>query len=366
MESGRLIRDLHYLNLSEPMKAIFFRQHGGSEVLEYADFPTPEPGPAQALVRLKAAALNRVDLWVRQGWPGIRLDLPHIPGADGAGVIAALGPSLVTPHPSLAVGDRVVINANLGCGECEFCLAGQDNLCRDWHLLGETVRGTYAEYVCVPTRNLYPLPAGFDEHSAAAAGLVYHTAWHSLITHGKLQAGESVLIVGASGGVNTASIQVAKLAGAKVFVVGSGADKLKLAEELGADVLIDSSKEENWSKAAFKLSGKRGVDVVVDNVGTTFPHSFRAARKGGRILTVGNTGGAKFEIDNRFIFAKHLSIIGSTMGTLKDFTTVMELVFAGQLKPVIDCTFPLTQAHAAQERLERGEQLGKITLEIPS
>ena len=342
------------------MKAVFFNTHGGPEVLEYNDFPTPVAGNGQVLVRILAAALNRVDLWTRQGWPGIKLEYPHIPGADGAGEIAALGPGVTR----WTVGDRVVINANLGCGECEFCLAGQDNLCRDWHLLGETVRGTYAEYVSVPARNLYPIPNGFDMHAAAAAGLVYHTAWHSLINRGNLQAGESVLIIGASGGVNTASIQVARLAGAHVFVVGSGIEKLKRAGMLGADYLIDRSKDENWAKEIYKLTNQRGVDVVVDNVGTTFPLSFRAARKGGRILTVGNTGGAKFEIDNRFLFGKHLSVIGSSMGTLNDFSTVMDLIFTGKLNPVIDRTFPLSEARAAQERLQRGEQFGKITLAV--
>ena len=280
------------------MKAILLHHHGGPEVLQYGDFPTPQPGPGQALVRLRAAALNRLDLWVREGWPGIRLEYPHIPGADGAGAVEALGPGVTGWKP----GDRVVINSNLSCGECDYCLAGWDNRCRSWQLLGETVRGTYAEYVLVPAANLYPLPDGFSERVAAAAALVYHTAWHSLIKRAHLHAGESVLVVGASGGVNTASIQIAKLAGAVVYVVGSSPAKLALAESLGADYLIDRSKDENWSKAVYILTGKRGVDVVVDNVGTTYAQSFRAACKGGRILTVGNTGGAKFEIDNRFIF----------------------------------------------------------------
>jgi NADPH:quinone reductase-like Zn-dependent oxidoreductase len=347
------------------MKAILFHNHGGPEALEYADFPTPEPGPGQALVKLKAAALNRLDVWVRNGWPGIKLAYPHIPGADGAGEIAALGDPLPSSGDGgLKVGDPVVINSNLGCGRCEACLAGQDNRCREWRLLGETVRGTYAEYVVVPVVNAFSMPAGFDAHAAAAAALVYHTAWHSLVTRANLRAGESVLIVGASGGVNTASIQVAKLCGASVIVVGSSPQKLALAEALGADHVIDRSQDENWPRAVFGLTGKRGADVVVDNVGTTFPLSFRAAAKGGRILTVGNTGGPKFEIDNRFIFGKHLAIIGSTMGAKADFTAVMGLVFAGRLKPVIDRTFPLAEARAAHERLEKGEQMGKITLAI--
>ncbi len=343
------------------MKAIFITKHGGLDVLQYGDVPTPSPGYGEVLVRLRAAALNRLDLWVREGWPGLRLQYPHILGADGAGDVAALGEGVT----EWQVGDRVVINPNIGCGKCEFCLAGQDNLCEHWQLLGETRSGTYAEYVVVPARNLMALPEGFGYREAAAAALVFQTAWHSLITRGGLRPGEHVLIVGASGGVNTASIQIAKLTGCTVYVVGSNARKLALAEQLGADFLIDRSKTENWAKEVYRLSGKRGVDVVVDNVGTTFPQSFKAARKGGRILTVGNTGGPKFQIDNRYIFGKHLSVIGSTMSPQKDFRDVMRLVFAGKLKPVLDKTFPLAEARAAQERLERGEQFGKITLEIP-
>jgi NADPH:quinone reductase-like Zn-dependent oxidoreductase len=326
-----------------------------------SQFSAPEPKPGQALVRLRAAALNRLDLWVRQGWPGLRLDLPHIPGADGAGEVAALG----TGVEGLEVGQRVVINANLSCGRCGHCMAGRQNMCHEWHLLGETIRGTYAEYVSVPAVNLHRLPEGFDEHAAAAAGLVFHTAWHSLITRGRLQAGESVLVVGASGGVNTASIQVAKLAGARVYVVGSNAAKLALAESLGADVLIDRSKDENWARAVFEASGRRGVDVVVDNVGAaTMPLSLRAAARGGRILTVGNSSGPNLEIDNRVIFGKHLTILGSTMGTHADFAAVMGLVFEGRLRPALDRQFPLDDARAAQNRLAAGEQMGKITLAI--
>jgi len=238
-------------------------------------------------------------------------------------------------------------------------------MCRQWHLLGETIRGTYAEYVVVPHTNVLPLSETIDETTAAAAGLVFHTAWHSLIRRGNLQPGENVLIVGASGGVNTASIQIAKYIGARVFVVGSNAKKIALAESLGADVCIDRSKVENWSKAVFQATDRRGVDLVVDNVGAgSMPLSMRAARAGGRILTVGNTAGPKFEIDNRLIFGKHLSILGSTMGTLHDFEEVMQLIFAGKLKPALDRQFRLEEAAAAQARLAAGEQMGKITLVI--
>ncbi len=342
------------------MKAVLFREHGGPEVLQYTSLPTPEPGAGEVLVNIQVAALNRVDVTVRRGWAGLKLELPHIPGCDGAGVVAAIGPGVT----QLAVGDHVVINANLGCGKCEYCLAGQDNMCRNWHLLGETVKGTYAEYLALPERQLYKLPADFNLRAAAAAALVYQTAWHSLITRGQLRPGETVLIVGAGGGVNSASVQVAKLAGAKVFVVASNAEKARLAGSLGADLTIDRSKDEDWSKAAFLATSKRGVDVVVDNVGSTFISSLRTLRKGGRLLTVGNTGGPMVEIDNRFMFSKHLSIIGSTMSTLREFKTVMGLVVAGKLKAVLDRSYPLKEAAAAQERLQNGQQLGKITLDI--
>jgi NADPH:quinone reductase-like Zn-dependent oxidoreductase len=362
------------------MKTTLFRQHGGPEVLEYTDFPTPEPKAGEVLIRLRAAALNRMDVMVRNGWPGLKLELPHINGADGAGEVAGLGSplpegvglgrradgsSFAHRVEAVRVGDRVAINANLGCGKCEFCLSGKDNLCSNWHLLGETIRGTYAEYICLPVRQLYKLPNDFGFHASAAAALVYQTAWHSMVKRGKIKAGETVAIVGAGGGVNSASIQVAKYLGARVVVVGSNPEKLKEAESLGADILIDRSKETDWSKAIFIATEKRGVDVVVDNVGTTFPLSLRALRKGGRLLTVGNSVAPRFEIDNRYIFAKHLSIIGSTMSTLADFAEVMDLVVAGKLKPVLDKTFPLKETAAAQERLWRGENFGKITLDIP-
>jgi len=342
------------------MKSVYFDKHGGPEVLQYGEMPMPEPGPGQALVKLEAAALNHADLFVRAGWPGLKLKLPHIPGADGAGEVAALGQGV----KNWTVGQRVVIDASICLEEDEFTRSGQDNLCKHWHLLGETLPGTYAEYVTLPAVNLLEIPKDFPAQKAAAAALVFLTAWHSLVKRGKLQKGETVLIIGASGGVSTASIQVAQYLGAQVIVVGSGAEKLKLAGTLGADHLIDRSKEEDWSKTVYALSDKRSVDVVVDNVGITFPLSMRSLRKGGRLLTVGNTGGPKFEIDNRYIFAKHLSILGSTMGTHADFAEVMTLVFAGKLKPVIDRSFPLKEARAAHQRLEKGEQLGKILLEI--
>lgn len=344
------------------MKALSYRRHGGNEVVEYGDLPAPEPSAGEVLVRLEAAALNRVDLFTREGWPGLDLEFPHVPGSDGAGEVVALGEGAT----QFKVGDKLVINANLSCGVCEYCIVGQDNRCRRWRLLGEHVPGAFRELIALPERSLFKLPSDFDTEIAAAAALVYLTAWHSLITRGRLRAGESVLVVGASGGVNVASIQIAKLAGCSVLVVGSDAAKLAVAESAGADTLFDRSENEAWSKAAYLADGRRGVDVVVDNVGAkTLPLSLRAARKGGRILTVGSTSGSEVALDNRFMFGKHLSLIGSTMGTLDEFATVMQLIIEGKLSPILDQQFPLSEGADALARMESGEQLGKITLKIP-
>lgn len=342
------------------MKAVILHEHGGPEVLQVAELDAPSPGPGEAQIEIKAIAMNRADVWVRNGWPGIKLDYPHILGADAAGVVSALGEG--TEGFGLAVGQRVAVNPTLSDDTCEFCIAGQDNLCPHFGILGEHYPGTYREVLVVPVRNLLPLPDEVPFETAAAASLVFLTAWHSLIERGSLQAGESVLVVGAGGGVNTASIQIARLAGARVYVVGSSDEKLARAEALGADVLINR-KEEDWSKAIFKLTERRGVGVVVDNVGQdTLFSSIRAARKGGRILTVGNTSGYAPEIDLRYLWSKHLSIVGSTMGTHHTFHTVMPLVFDGTLQPVIDKTFPLEEARSAHEYFDSGALFGKVVL----
>jgi NADPH:quinone reductase-like Zn-dependent oxidoreductase len=344
------------------MKAVVFHQHGELDQVEYAETPTPVIGPDEVLVAVKAAALNRLDLWTLTGWPGLKLKLPHIMGSDGAGVVAALGANVT----GFDIGDRVAINPSLSCGRCAFCQSGRDNLCAHFVIKGEHVDGFFAEYAAVPARNLLKMPdhASFEE--AAAASLVYVTAWHSLITRGGLQAGESVLVVGAGGGVNTAAIQIAKLAGVgPIYVVGSSAEKLEQARALGADVTINRQTEE-WSKAVFKATNRQGVDVVVDNVGAaTFQLSLRALKKGGRLLTVGNTSGPRFEFDNRYMFGKHLSIVGSTMGPIADYERVMGLVFDGRLRPVIDTIYPLSEGVAALHRLAEGDVMGKLVLTVP-
>jgi NADPH:quinone reductase-like Zn-dependent oxidoreductase len=343
------------------MRAVQFDQHGPAENLHVVDdYPVPEPGEGEVRVRVRASALNRLDIWVRNGWPGIKLPLPHIPGADAAGDVDKLSPGVT----DWAVGERVVIDPSLSCGKCDFCRRGEENLCDQFKIKGEDVPGTAAEYIVVPARNLLKLPDQVSYNAAAAAGLVYLTAWHSLITKGQLRPGESVLIIGAGGGVNTASIQIAKLAGATVYVVGSSAAKLEQARSLGADELIDRSAED-WSKAVFQRTKRRGIDVVVDNVGKeTLFGSIRSVRRGGRILIVGNTSGPIAEVDLRYIFRKHISIIGSTMAPHGDFVTVMRLVFEGKLNPPIGAVYPLEQAAEAHRVLEQGESFGKIVLEL--
>jgi NADPH:quinone reductase-like Zn-dependent oxidoreductase len=342
------------------MKAVLLHEHGGPEVLAYADSDAPRPGPGEVQIEVRAIAMNRADLWVREGWPGIKLEYPHILGADAAGVIGELGEGAA--EAGLQVGQRVAVNPTMSDGTCEFCRAGQDNLCPNFGILGEHLPGTYREMLVVPARNLLALPDHVPFETAAAASLVYLTAWHSLVEKGRVQAGETVLVVGAGGGVNVASIQIAKLKGATVYVVGSSDEKLARAEEMGADALINRH-EEDWSKAIFSLTGRRGVDVVVDNVGqATWFNSIRALRKGGRMLVVGNTSGPKVEVDIRYVFGKHVSILGSTMGTHETFRTVMPLVFDGTLTPVIDRTFPLQDARAAHEYFDGGALFGKVVL----
>ncbi|MBN2470460.1 MAG: zinc-binding dehydrogenase [Anaerolineae bacterium] len=341
------------------MKAAIFNEHGPVENLRVVeDFPVPEPGAGEVRLRVRAAALNRLDLFVREGWPGLELEMPHIGGADAAGEVEALGPGV----SEWQAGDRVVINPSLSCGRCAYCLAGQQQLCDHFSILGEHSRGTLAEYVVVPAHNLLRLPDGVSYETAAAAGLVTLTAWHSLITRGGLRAGEQALVVGASGGVNTASIQIAKLAGARVLVVGSSDEKLQQAAALGADALINRTSED-WSRAVYRLTDRRGVDVVVDNVGAdTLFGSIRALRKGGRLLIVGATSGPQFDLDIRYLFARQISLIGSTMAPHQDFVQAMQLVFAGRLQAVIGRVLPLEKVAEAQRALEAGTVFGKIVL----
>jgi len=340
------------------MKALFFKQHGELDVVKYGDVPDPEPGPGEVLIRVRACALNFLDIWVRRGWPGLNLEMPHWCGADVAGEIVGIGPDVA----GWQVGQRVVVDPGINLSEDEYTRRGEDSISPQYHVLGEHMRGGAAEYVKVPIGNLAVIPDGKDFVDAAAPILVTLTAWRMLMHRAALRAGESVLVVGAGGGVNSMAIQIAKLAGATVYVVAANPEKSERARQLGADVVLDRSQV-NWGKEIYKLTAKRGVDVVVDNVGkATITTSMQAVARGGRIVIVGNTSGPQTEIDIRFIFGKQISLIGSTMGSHQDFHDVMNLLWIGRLKPVIHSVLPLSEGREAYQMMEAGQQFGKIVL----
>jgi NADPH:quinone reductase-like Zn-dependent oxidoreductase len=343
------------------VRAVVIERHGGPEVLRVGEVPTPEPGPGQVRVRVVAAALNHLDLWVRRGIPEMELALPHVPGADGAGVVDALGPGVEGWSP----GDEVYIQPGLFCGRCEFCRRGEESTCIRYRLLGEHVDGTLAEYVVVPAVNVYHKPRGLDWLTAAAFPLVYQTAWRLLITAGELAAGETVLVHGAGGGVSSAALQIARYAGALVYATSSSRAKLDRAISLGADVAIDYRTEDVAARIR-ALTAKRGVDLVVDNVGeATWRTSIECVRRGGRIVTCGATTGRDAVTPIPRIFWKHITIRGSTMSNRREFDTISKLVIGGRIRPVVDATFPLDRAPEAFDRLERGEQFGKIIVTMP-
>ena len=340
------------------MKALYFENHGEIDVLQYGDVPDPTPGPGEAIVRVKACALNFLDIWVRRGWPGLKLEMPHWCGADVAGDIVEIGENV----SGWSTGQRVVVDPGVTTMEDEFTRKGEDSVSPGYRIIGEHVRGGNAEYLCIGAEYLKEMPDDLDYPEAAAPLLVSLTAWRMLIHRAKLIAGETVLVVGAGGGVNSMAIQMAKLAGAFVYVVAGDAEKADKAKELGADVTFDRSQVD-WGKEIFKQTGRRGVDVVVDNVGkATLQKSMMAVARGGRIVIVGNTTGPQTEIDIRFIFGKQISLIGSTMGNHQDFHDVTELLWSNKLKPVIDRTIPLKDGIEAYKVMEKGEQFGKIVL----
>ena len=343
------------------MKALCFFEHGDLDVLQYADASDPRPGPGTVLIQVKACALNHLDVWVRRGWPGLKLDIPHIGGSDVAGVIVEIGSGV----EGWQAGDRVVVDPGILTGEDEFTRRGEHSLSFGIHylILGEQIPGGAAEYVVVPAANLLRMPEDWDYPEAAAPLLVGVTAWRMMIHRARVRPGESVLIVGAGGGVNSVALQIAKLAGATVYALTSGDEKMAQAKALGADFVLNYHENPQWHKTLSRMTESRGVDVVVDNVGqATLNSSIRALARGGRIVIVGNTSGPKTEIDIRFIFGKQISLIGSTMGSPQDFRDVMKLVWAGLIKAPVDCVLPLKAGCEGHALLESGEKFGKVVL----
>jgi len=343
------------------MRAVTIGSYGGVDAVAVADVPRPAVQDRHdVLVGLRAAALNHLDLHVLGGLPGLTHTFPHVLGADGAGIVEAVG----TAVTRVKVGDRVLLDPGLSCGTCEFCLDGEQSLCLTYGILGEHAPGTCAEAIRVPERNVWPLVDGVAWSDAAAYPLATLTAWRMLTTRAKLRAGETVLIWGIGGGVALAALGIAKLLGARVLVTSSSDEKLARAKALGADEGINHATQD-VAKEVRRLSAKRGADVVVDSVGTkTWETSTRALARGGRIVTCGGTSGPMITTDVRKLFWHHWTILGSTMGNHREFGEIVTLLGRGQLRPVVDRVFPLAEGPAAFRRLADGQQSGKIVLEV--
>jgi NADPH:quinone reductase-like Zn-dependent oxidoreductase len=340
------------------MKAVFLETHGGNDVLQYGDRPEPEPGPGEVRVAIRAAALNHLDLFVRDGVPGVTL--PQIAGADGSGVVDALGPGAEGAAP----GDRVLLQPGLYCNACEFCRAGEQCLCVRFRILGEHAPGTFAEKVVVPARNVFPVPARLSFEQAAAFPLAYQTAWRMVLGRGAVKPGQTVLIHGAGGGVAGAAVEIALLAGARVFATTSDEEKAAFLKQAGAEIVFDYRKED-VAKAVRAATEKRGVDLVIDNVGEkTWMTSLQAVARGGRIVTCGATTGPNPKEEIRLVFWKGISILGSTMSNDREFRMLLSAVAAGRLSPRIDRVLPLRQAREAYDRMAEGRQHGKIVLTV--
>ena len=344
------------------MNAIRIHQHGGSDQLRYEDTPEPKiTSPREVIVKLKAAALNHIDIWARLGVTGAAIPMPHILGADGAGIVAEVGPGV----EGVGTGDKVCLYPFTGCGECEFCLVGRDFMCIHIRSLGERLDGTYADYVKLPAENCFAAPAGFTFAEAAAFPLVFVTVWRMLITNAQLQPGESLLIIGIGGGVASASLQVAKQIDAHVIVTSGTDKKLERAKQLGADYGINHRRQDFIAEVN-ELTDGRGVDVVLDCVaGEIWRKSLAVLARGGRLVTCGATAGGQPIDDLSAIYSKHLKIYGSTLGSREEFREVLSFLRLSGIRPIIDRQFPLEDAAAAQQRMEEARQFGKIILQMP-
>ena len=340
------------------MKAVIFEQHGGPEVLRLAEVPDPQIKANEVLVEVRACALNHLDVWVRNGLPGIKIPLPHILGNDVAGVVREAG-ELIT---WVNAGDEVMLQPGVSCGHCAECLAGRDNMCDEYDIIGSRRDGGYAELVAVPGINVIPKPKNLAWEEAAALPLVTLTAWHMLVARADVQPGEDVLVHAAGSGVGSLGIQIAKLRGARVITTAGSDEKLAKARELGADVGVDYTRED-WHKEVRRLTNGRGVDVVFEHTGAaTWPGSILSLKKGGRLVTCGATSGFDAKTDLRHVFYRHLTNFGSMMGSKADLLAAMKFIESGQIRAVVDQILPLSEARKAHELMEDRAQFGKLVL----
>jgi NADPH:quinone reductase-like Zn-dependent oxidoreductase len=337
-----------------------FHQHGGIEELRYEDAPDPVAGPGEVVVRVKACALNYLDIWERRGLPGIKIPLPHISGSDVTGIVESVGPGVTNVRP----GDRTLVNPGLSCMHCESCYEGDDNFCSRYSVLGYVTDGGYAELVKVPDVNALPYPTRLEFHEAAAIPLVFTTAWHMLVTRCAVKPGEDVLVLGAGSGVGSAAIQIAKYFHARVITTAGSPAKLERALALGADHVIDHSRA-SIREEVKNITRRRGVDIVFEHIGAaTWEESLGSLAPHGRLVTCGATTGAEARIDLRHLFARQISLLGSYMGTKHELLEVLKLVQAGSLHPVVSDVLPLTEAPQAQKLIEDRQHFGKVVLTI--
>ncbi|MBK5256537.1 MAG: zinc-binding dehydrogenase [Vicinamibacteria bacterium] len=344
------------------MQAALIRTQGSPEVLELADIDPPKPGPSEALVRVRACALNHLDLWTRSGRAGYTPPLPHVLGSDIAGVIESLPSGADTT--GLAVGQRVMLQPGTSCGRCAPCLSGDDFACRRYQVLGHGRAGGYAEYVAAPLANLIPIPESISFENAAAFPLVFLTAWRMLVVRAQVKMGEDVLVWAAGSGVGMAAIQIAKLMGARVIATAGGEEKLELARRLGADVVVDHYKGDVVAQVK-TFTSKKGAEVVIEHTGEkTWERSIQSLSHRGRLVTCGATSGPTGSTDLRFLFAKHLNLMGSYMGSRADLLAAASHFFGGRLKTLVHATVPLERAADAHRMMEASEHFGKIVLTV--
>lgn len=342
------------------MRAVVIDEYGGPEKVSVQDLPDPHPGPGEVVVRVAAAALNRLDIWTLSGSLGFPIEFPHILGADAAGEIDGVGEGVT----GLRRGAKVMVNPGLSCGACELCLAGEQSECPNFKLLGEHVPGTFAEKIKVPFQNVFPFPSHLSWAEAASLGITFATAYRMLYAQGRFRPGEWALITGIGGGLALSLLQLARPVAGKIFVTSSSLDKLTRAGDLGADEGIDYTAED-VGKAVRRLTGKRGVDAVFDSAGgPSLDANLRCLRPGGRVVIAGVTGGPKVEIDLRRIFWSQLSVIGATMGSHRDVSDMLRAVAGGKLRPKVDRTFPFERASEAFLHLESQDRFGKVVLEF--